>query len=428
MPSPGIARKPDAAIQAVLDQRAQAVLHHNEKAFLSTLDPTATAFRAAQRQVFDNLADVPLASWSYRLQRTGAFPLAPAADSTRQVATEVAFDYELRGYDTTPVASTAYLTMSQRGGHWYVASQTDGEPAGRHTAVQLWDQGRVTIVSSAHSLVLGQSDQQVLRPYTELADRAVPVVGHAWPGKWPGKAVVEVPGSEADMAALLGVQPSAYQGIAAVTTAELHGPRARHASAPADRIIINPQAFAELSPLGRQVVLTHELTHVATRADTTPLTPLWLSEGFADWVGYSATGLAPPKVAEELAADVRAGRTPRQLPSDADFATTSAGLAQAYEGAWLACRMVAEQWGSGAREQAEWPADRDISPWRGGRGRPRSLRAGGEADRVKGSGVLVSLYRAAGREGTDAALRAALGIGLDTFTARWRAYVTRELR
>jgi hypothetical protein len=384
-PSSGNIQKPDAAIQAVLDQQAQAVRHHDEKAFLATLDPAATAFRAAQRQVFDNLADVPLASWSYRLQRTGAFPPAPAADSTRQVATEVELDYQLRGYDTTPVGSTAYLTMTQRGGHWYITSQTDGEPTGRHTAVQLWDQGRVTVVSSAHSLVLGQGGQQALRPYTELADRAVPVVDRAWPGKWPGKAVVEVPGSEAGMAALLGSQPSAYQGIAAVTTAELHG----RGSAPADRIIVNPQAFAELSPLGRQVVLTHELTHVATRADTTPTTPLWLSEGFADWAGYSAISLAPPKAAEELAADVRAGRAPQQLPSDADFTTTSATLAQAYEGAWLACRMVAGQWGSAA---------------------------------------LVSLYRAAGRHGADTALRAALGIGLDTFTARWRAYVVKELR
>jgi hypothetical protein len=385
VPSPGSVRKPDAAIQAVLDQQAQAVLHHDEKAFLATLDPAATAFRAAQRQMFDNLVDVPLASWSYRLQRTGAFPLASAVDPIRQAAGEVELDYRLRGYDATPVGSTAYLTMSQRDGHWYVTSQTDGEPTGRHTAVQLWDQGKVTAVTGAHSLVLGLGSQRALRPYTELADRAVPVVGHAWPGKWPGKAVVEVPGSEADMAALLGAQPPAYQGIAAVTTAELHG----RGSAPADRIVVNPQAFAQLSPFGRQVVLTHELTHVATRTDTTPTTPLWLSEGFADWVGYSATGLAPPKTAEELAADVRVGRTPQQLPSDADFTTTSAGLAQAYEGAWLACRMVAEQWGSGA---------------------------------------LVSLYRAAGRQRTDAALRTVLGVGLDTFTARWRAYVTRELR
>ncbi|MCQ4081577.1 hypothetical protein NGB36_13420 [Streptomyces sp. RB6PN25] len=383
-PAPSAA-KPDAAIQAVLDQRAQAVLHHDETAFLATVDPEATVFRASQQQMFGNLAEVPLASWSYRLQRTGAFPLAPAADTTRQVAARVEFDYELRGYDSTPVSSTAYLTMTQRGGHWYLASQTDGEPAGRHTDVQLWDQGRVTVVSGAHSLVLGQGGRQALGPYTELADRAVPVVDRAWPGSWTGKAVVEVPGSEAGMAALLGAEPSAYQDIAAVTTAELHG----RGSAPADRIIVNPQAFAELSPLGRQVVLTHELTHVATRTATTSTTPLWLSEGFADWVGYSTSGLPPAKAAEELAADVRAGRAPQQLPSSADFTTTSAGLPQAYEGAWLACRMVAEQWGSGA---------------------------------------LVSLYRAAGKEGTDAALRATLGIGLDAFTARWRAYVAKELR
>ncbi|MEU1629141.1 hypothetical protein ABZ746_28250 [Streptomyces sp. NPDC020096] len=373
-----------AAVRAVLDQRAHAVLRHDAGAFLATVDPTATGFRDAQRQVFDNLAELPIGSWSYRLQRTGAFPLSTESDADRRVAAQVELDYALRGYDTAPVSSVAYLTMTERGGHWYVAGQTDGEPAGRHTTVQPWDQGRITVVHGRRGLVLGQGDARQLTAYADLADAAVPVVQGAWRGDWPGKAIIEVPGSEPQMAALLDAQPSAYQGIAAVTTAELHG----NGSAPADRVIINPQAFSGLSPLGRRIVLTHELTHVATRTATTSATPLWLSEGFADWVGNTGTGQTPKQVAAELSVDVRAGRQPQQLPSDADFGSTRTGLPQAYEGAWLACRMVAEQWGSEA---------------------------------------LVNLYRAAGHESTDAALRGTLGVGLDAFTVRWRAYVAKEL-
>ncbi|WP_269854328.1 hypothetical protein [Streptomyces sp. RPT161] len=374
----------DRAVRAVLDARARAVLRHDEAAFLASVDPTATGFRDSQRQVFGNLVKLPVGSWSYRLQRTDAFPLTSESDAQRRVAAQVELEYTLRGYDTAPVSSVAYLTMTERGGHWYVAAQTDGEPAGRHTTVQPWDQGSLTVVAGRRSLVLGQGDAQRLTGYADLADAAVPVVQNAWRGEWPGRAIVEVPPTEADMAALLGAQPSAYQGIAAVTTAELHG----NGSAPADRVIVNPQAFSGLSPLGRRVVLTHELTHVATRTATTPNTPLWLTEGFAEWVGNTGTGQPVQQVAAELRADVRAGRQPRQLPSNADFGSANSGLPQAYEGAWLACRMVAEQWGSGA---------------------------------------LVRLYRAAGRESADAALRGTLGVGLDQFTARWQTYVAREL-
>ena len=367
-------------VRALLDARARAVLHHDRAAFLATVDPAAPGLRAAQGRVFDNLRRLPLSGFRYRVRSTGAFPLA----GRHQVAVDAELDYALRGYDAAPVTGDAYLTLTRRDGHWYLSSQTGGEAAGRHTTVQPWDQGPVTVVTGRRSLVIGRGRAAGLRTYAGLADRAVPVVRAGWPGAWPGRAVLEVPGTEADMAALLGAPASSYRGIAAVTTAELRGT----ARAPADRVLVNPQAFAQLSPLGRRVVLTHELTHVATRTATTPATPTWLSEGFADLVGYRGTGRTPQQIAPELRADVRAGRAPHALPTTADFATTAPGLPQAYEGGWLACRMIAEQWGQ---------------------------------DR------LVAFYRAAGRDGVDRALRGTLDTDPARFTARWRAYVAKEL-
>lgn len=366
--------------RAVLATRARAVLHRDRAAFTGTVDPASDGFRAAQGQVFDNLRELPLSSFGYRVLSTGAFPVA----SPDEVAVHAELDYELRGYDAAPVVSQAYLTMTRRSGHWYVSSQTDGDSSGRHTAVQPWDLGPLHVVTGRDSLVLGQGGAGALRGYAGLADRAAPVVRGAWPGRWADKAIVEVPGTEAGLAALIGAPAGAYQDIAAVTTAELRG----GGSAPADRVIVNPQAFAGLSAFGRRVVLTHELTHVATRTATTAATPLWLSEGFADWVGYTGAGRTPRQIAPELGRDVTGGRAPRTLPANGDFAAGGTDLAQAYEGAWLACRMVAEQWGK---------------------------------DR------LVALYRAAGHESEDRALHDTLGTSVAAFTARWRAYVTHEL-
>lgn len=350
-----------ANLRRTLDRHAAALLDRDEGAFLAGVAPAA---RPAQRQVFRNLAEVPLASWSYAVRsRTGDTAM-------------VELRYRLKGYDTAPVSVASTLTLTDGA---LIAGQRNDPP-------QLWDQGPVRAVRGAHSLVLGVvgEDRTALRAYAADADRAVPAVSRVWGSAWPRRVVLEVPASLDRMAELLNASPAAYEGIAAVTTAELGG----RTPVPADRIVVNPEGFAELSVLGRQVVLTHETTHVATRAVTGPRTPLWLSEGAADWTAYRTTGRTPRQVAPELARDVAAGRVPQALPTDADFGTRAAGLAQAYEGAWLACRLIAANWGTER---------------------------------------LTALYRAADRSGIESAMRRTLGIGVTAFTARWRGYVQQEL-
>ncbi len=374
-----------AAARMLLAQRSHAVVQRDRAEFLAGIDPKATRFRARQVKVFADLADVPLAAWSYEVVRTGAFALPPSADGSARTAVEVRLEYRLRGYDSRPVVSTAYLTVARRAGHWYLAGDDDGAASGHRTAVQIWDQGPVRVVRGAHSLVLGLGDVRRLRGYAEDADQAVPEVRHAFGSGWPGNVVVEAPSTLDQMAALLSADPADYRDIAAVTTGEGGG----NAAAPADRVVLNPAAFGELSAFGRQVVLTHETTHVATRLSTTASTPLWLSEGVADWVAYRDSGRTAREIAPELAADVGAGRTPAALPTAADFRSDAKDLAQAYEGGWLACRLIADQWS------------------------PQTLTA---------------FYRAVAQGGTlDAHLRAALGIGSAQFTARWRSYVEQEL-
>ncbi|MCZ9340623.1 hypothetical protein NGM37_22965, partial [Streptomyces sp. TRM76130] len=220
---------------------------------------------------------------------------------------------------------------------------TSDQPAGTSGGLP-WDRGTVRVVRGEHSLVLGVGQSAgTLRGYAELADRAAPAVSDAWDGDWAEQVVVIVPRSLEDMADLLGSPASSYRGIAAVTT----GQTGARDDAPADRIVVNPDAYGGLGSLGRQVVLTHETAHVATRAHTTAATPLWLSEGYADWAGYRGTGRTPAQVAPELARAVAGGRVPDALPSDGDFGFTgdADALARAYEGGWTACRLIAEEWG-----------------------------------------------------------------------------------
>ncbi|MFG2548704.1 hypothetical protein [Streptomyces sp. NPDC048581] len=360
-----------AEVQRVLDGRAAAILDRDRAAFLRTGAP----------DWFGNVRALPLADWSYRLTRL---------HRTGDTATaEAELRFSVRGYDRAPVSAGRTLSLSlDAGGHWYV----EAERPAKGSAEQLWDQGAVSVVRGDHSLVMGVGQSaEALREYAELADEAVPAVSQAWGTDWARRIVVLVPASLGGMAGLLGSPESSYRGIAAVTTGETGAP----AKAPADRIIVNPDAYGVLGATGKQVVLTHETTHVATRAHTTAATPLWLSEGYADWVGYLGSGRSPSQAAPELWGAVTEGRVPQVLPADADFGFTgdSGRLARAYESGWLACRLIAERWGE-----------------------------------VR----LVEFYRAVGaHEGragaVEGALKDVLGTSLEEFTGEWREYLRAQL-
>ncbi|MDX2548692.1 hypothetical protein PV331_43680 [Streptomyces sp. WI04-05B] len=360
-----------ADVRRLLDRRSAAVLAG---------DGTAYARTGAAAQ-FTRLRALPLAAWSYRL--TALHRTADGATA------DVELSYRVQGIDKAPVKAGRTLRLTRRDdGRWYV---DDDEPA-RGTARQLWDEGTVEAVRGAHSLVLGVGQPpDLLRRYAGLADRAVPAVTDAWGGAWTKRVVILVPKSLEGMAGLLGAPSSAYRGIAAVTTGEAGG----SPTAPADRIIVNPEAYGVLGGFGKQVVLTHETTHVATRTATSAATPLWLSEGYADWVGYRSTGRTAVQAAPELARAVVAGQVPDALPVDADFGFggDAAKLAQAYEGGWLACRLIADRWGE--------------------------VRLG-------------EFYRAVGAHGKRAgAVRGALAKVLGTtpaeFTGLWREYLRAQL-
>ncbi|MEU2430050.1 hypothetical protein ABZ611_11115 [Streptomyces sp. NPDC007861] len=359
-------------IQRTLDARAAALLGRDADAYVAALDG---GLRAAGRAEFANLADVPLSSWEYRLtgvQRSGG-----------RATAEAELRYRIEGYDSAPVTSARVLELAERDGRWYVTA----DRAGRGGAEQLWQQGDVDAVRGARSLVLGVGqDRDLLRRIAADADRAVPAVSAAWPGRWASRVVVLVPGTLDAMGRLLGAPAAGYRGIAAVTTGEAGASGA----VPADRVIVNPEAYAELGEFGRRIVLTHETTHVATRAATSEATPLWLSEGFADWAAYRGTGRTAAQAAPELARAVRAGSAPSRLPADEDFrfGTDGEALGRAYEGGWLACELIAERWGTRA---------------------------------------LTDFYRAAGEEGPAKALHDVLDTTPDAFTAAWSAYVRARL-
>ncbi|MCW2679782.1 MAG: hypothetical protein JWM62_1183 [Frankiales bacterium] len=389
----------ERAVRELLAERAGALVRRDKDSFLAVVDPAAVVLRARQAALFDALEQVPLQTWRYRVDVTTERPADAVLDRKygrdRWWAPDVALEYALAGYDDRPTVAEHHLTFVKRDGRWLLGADDDFEDVGLATPRALWDRGPVVSERVGDVLVLGRpTARRLLRNVASLTAAAVPRVDRVWGADWRRGAVVVVPTSAEEMSELLGNDSDLSQ-IAAVATAELGG-GASEFDPSGDRILVNPDTFGRLGQLGRRVVLTHELTHVATRRSTGPAVPAWLAEGFADYVGYQDVDLPLALSARELRKDVRAGRPPAALPVDADFHGGNARLAQAYEQSWLAVRLLADQHGQEA---------------------------------------LLRFYRAVGaRRGgvpataaVDQALRAELGTSTSALTRAWRSSLQRDL-
>ena len=207
---------------------------------------------------------------------------------------------------------------------------------------------------------------------------------------------------QAALDAMLAAEPGTYADIAAVSTSvdgTLDRRRRRRTSSS------TPSSTATSDPVGEQVVMTHEATHIATGAPMTSGVPLWLLEGFADYVALRDVDLPLSTTAGQIIAQVRArrgaGRTCPGRPSSTRPPPTWVRRTRA---AWLACLVRRRRW----RARTPWcGSTSDVA--RGGRHRrPRCARAFGldeaRADpALAGSGSQTSSATTHGRRVTRAA-------------------------
>lgn len=328
-----------AQVRRLLRKRARAIRAHDRAAFMATVAASGRKFRRAQRRFFTNMTLLPLGAWKYELAsgKASSPPRAPQAGS-REWKSPVRVSYRFAGFDKKTVTDKRVLTFAGGKHGWRVAGVS-----GRSQR-RIWDLGGIHVLRRRHVLVIGLgSHVERLRQMAETMERAVPVVSRVWGGTWSHHAVVLVPATQRQARRLSPNHASLAQITALATVAS--GPGGVPPPGTGDRVIVNPQNFAKLSRLGRKVVLRHELAHVATRKFTDDAVPMWLVEGFADYVGYHGVSLSERSVARELTAAVRSGHQPEKLPGREDFDGKSKHLTRAYESAWMACELIAHRHG-----------------------------------------------------------------------------------
>jgi hypothetical protein len=329
------------AAQRLLTARAAAVKDKNKSSWMATVDLQTAPFRERQSVVFDNLVKLPLAGFSY----VGLRP-APALTPTRvrQVgpdawAVTVTVRYSLQGLDRAPQSFDATYTLVHRLGGWRLAADTDGD-----VVMQIWDLPGMRVLKGRFGIVVGNAPEDRMRDYATIADSAVRRVSAVWGKDWNSHVVLVTPATSQEFARLASRATDKGLGqVAAITQGVIQPGQ----PAQGDRVLINPKTFTALQPTGRQEVITHELTHVAARSSTDGAVPLWLTEGMADYVGYSGLGLPRARVASELLTLVRSGKGPTALPGEVAFDPAQSDIAPSYSEAWLAVSRLVDLYGQG---------------------------------------------------------------------------------
>lgn len=327
---------------------------------------------ASQRQaslVFNNLVSLGVVALGPRLVPGTTRGSGPAWHA------DVAVSWRPEGARAATADSSMVYGFVDSGARTLVASVAPA-PGAR---LPIWLVPGLHVRRGTRTLVAAGSAVSARR-VGRLLDDAVVAVGAVLP-HWRGGLVAYAPATARQFGRLIATPPDRYAGIAAVTTS-IDGSDA--APAPL-AIVVSPRVFASLGPLGAHVVITHEATHVATRAAAADM-PLWVAEGFADYVGIGSVDVAVPVAAQAALSVVRRQGAPAQLPDDAAFAVGSSGLEATYEEAWLATSLIARRYGRGA---------------------------------------LVAFYRLVERhpEAIDEAFAAALHTSRASFTAAWRTYL-----
>jgi hypothetical protein len=252
----------------------------------------------------------------------------------------VEMTWRFRGFDSAPARADVVVRFTPAGDALVIAGF--GASGGSEGRLPLWLRGELAVARSDDYLVMVDGKQREADDVADRVARGIPVVRKVLP-EWSSPVVVEVPASPSDLDETLGIAPGTYTGIAAVTAGvgTDMGP-----DAPV-HVFVNPEVTDGLRRAGAQVVMSHELVHVATDAVRKPIDP-WLLEGFADYVALRDTRL-PDRVTLGRAIEAaRRDGVPEALPTAADFDTRARDLQARYEEAWLACRIIAQRLGEGS--------------------------------------------------------------------------------
>ncbi|WP_427893943.1 hypothetical protein ACQHIV_12745 [Kribbella sp. GL6] len=310
-----------AAVNQVLQRRAQAVLTGNEQEFVADVDAADTKLVARQHTLFANLRQFGFAKLAYQqlAQQYDDTIAQKYGPSTYLVA--VAMEYQLRGIDLVPVRAMLGYTFSRRpNGSWMLVSDSDLDkrlPRGSHE--EAWDFGPVLVKRAPRVLVVVEQGQTALADkFVAMSQNAVQAVSKNWPGGWNGSGVVIALDDKVVRGADYTQPKNAEDALAMATFVyrTLPGEVTGEGERADSYVVVNPYNRTKVDAR----TLAHEFTHVAT-APYGPYAPRWLVEGAATYVEFLPMAGQKDLAIAQYRLDVRTKYLAKAtaLPADATF-------------------------------------------------------------------------------------------------------------
>jgi hypothetical protein len=295
----------------------------------------SSAARGFAAQVWDARRRVGATNVHFTYTRGGE--AADRADGSTSARVEVSWRPSTSSVFAGSVPSTATMRfrLVPRGDGFDIVSAS---PVGRDR-LPVWLAGPVELDRSGSVSVLTLGHARGCTHVSSLARRAVKTVRAIQP-QATADLVVVCPRNATDAAALLGRRADDIAQIAAISTA-LGGTRGTPA------VVLNPRVFVTMDARARQVIVSHEATHVLTGVIGHRPAP-WVAEGYADFVALHADTKPLSVSAGQILSRVRDSGAPEALPSAADFDESAEDLGAAYESAWMAFRLLGARFGDSA--------------------------------------------------------------------------------
>ena len=335
-----------AAIQDLLDERADALLRGDRKAFLATLAPDSAAFVRRQKALFRNVQSLPLGSFRSVAEWDRLGDLVRDGDRDRyDDVTEAAIPvteerYRIRGYDRGEAVEDVFFTFIKRDGRWLIAEDTDLDDLTLQSGRTLWHFGPLALARGEHFLQLSHPCSTATCPaeshdYLGLAERALDRAVSYWPAPWDRRVILLVPDDQAELRRMIQAtfDLEAFVAFAYSSTDESEG-----IEYSGHRIILNPPGFSGRADETVVTILAHELIHIATRNASGPFVPYFLDEGIAEYGGYAGGSIDVSDAASRASGG--------GVPNDYEFLVGNPlEIYRSYQRSHSAVAFFVERWG-----------------------------------------------------------------------------------
>ncbi len=291
-----IGEEVEAGVEALLSLRISEVSAGTGDASLHPDAPAAV--RERWRRGVTGFALLGLADYHEELT-VPALDLTPPAligsGGGSVYVVEVRRRWQIDSVDDHPATESVYLAVSPTPDGWRVLHDDPLRQVGLTSTRSLWEVADVVVVRDGGRVLVGNPDDQArMREVGGLLDRAAGVIGEM---DVPDRYLVVVPAG-AEQAKEFMQTPLDVSKFVAFVSFSIDRDDGWRAGPP--RLVLQEGNLRRRSRDRQVFILAHELVHLTALDDAGPLTPLWVHEGYADWLanGRQPTGSGTLEIPE----------------------------------------------------------------------------------------------------------------------------------